>query len=74
MIIAIHQPQYLPWIGYFDKIDRSDVFVLLDNVQYKKNEAQNRNRIRTLLFQNLKTLKPCTSNHPSLLLFLSIQC
>ncbi len=47
MIAAIHQPQYLPWIGYFDKLDRADVFVLLDNVQYKKNEWQNRNRIRT---------------------------
>ena len=47
MIVAIHQPQYLPWIGYFDKLDRADVFVLLDNVQYKKNEWQNRNRIRT---------------------------
>ena len=47
MIVAIHQPQYLPWIGYFDNLDRADVFVLLDNVQYKKNEWQNRNRIRT---------------------------
>ncbi|MCR4319560.1 MAG: WbqC family protein [Candidatus Brocadiaceae bacterium] len=47
MIVEIHQPQYLPWIGYFDKIDRANVFVLLDNVQYKKNEWQNRNRIRT---------------------------
>ncbi len=47
MIAAIHQPQYMPWIGYFDKMDRSDVFVLLDNVQYKKNEWQNRNRIKT---------------------------
>ena len=36
MIVAIRQPQYLPWIGYFDKLDRADVFVLLDNVQYKK--------------------------------------
>ena len=47
MFVAIHQPQYLPWIGYFDKLNRADVFVLLDNVQYKKNEWQNRNRIRT---------------------------
>ncbi len=47
MIIAVHQPQYLPWLGYFDKIDRSDVFVLLDTVQFKKNEWQNRNRIKT---------------------------
>lgn len=47
MIVAVHQPQYLPWLGYFDKIDRADVFVLLDNVQYKKNEWQNRNKIKT---------------------------
>lgn len=47
MIIAVHQPQYLPWLGYFDKIDRSDVFVFLDNVQFKKNEWQNRNKIKT---------------------------
>ncbi len=47
MIVAVHQPQYLPWLGYFAKIDRADVFVLLDTVQYKKNEWQNRNRIKT---------------------------
>jgi len=47
LIVAIHQPQYLPWLGYFDKIDRADVLCLLDNVQYKKNEWQNRNRIKT---------------------------
>jgi hypothetical protein len=47
MIVAVHQPQYLPWLGYFDKINRADVFVLLDNVQFKKNEWQNRNRIKT---------------------------
>lgn len=47
MIVSIHQPQYLPWPGYWDKMARSDIFVLLDNVQFKKNEWQNRNRIRT---------------------------
>ncbi len=47
MIVAIHQPQYLPWLGYFDKMDRADAFCHLDNVQFKKNEWQNRNRIRT---------------------------
>jgi hypothetical protein len=47
-VVAIHQPQFLPWLGYFDKLDRSDVFCLLDTVQYKKNEFQNRNRIKTV--------------------------
>ena len=47
MIIAIHQPQFMPWLGYFDKMDRCDIFVLLDNVQFKKNEYQNRNKIKT---------------------------
>lgn len=47
MIVTIHQPQYLPWLGYFDKADRAEVFILLDDVQFKKNEWQNRNKIRT---------------------------
>ncbi|MEW6544194.1 MAG: WbqC family protein [Nitrospirota bacterium] len=47
MRVAIHQPQFLPWLGYLDKIDRADLFVILDNVQFKRNEWQNRNRIRT---------------------------
>ena len=47
MIVAVHQPQYLPWLGYFDKIRRADIFCYLDSVQYKKNDWQNRNRIKT---------------------------
>lgn len=47
MIVAIHQPQYLPWLGYLHKIITADTFCFLDNVQYKKNEWQNRNRIKT---------------------------
>jgi len=47
MRVTIHQPQFLPWLGYLDKIDRADVFIMLDTVQFKKNEWQNRNRIRT---------------------------
>jgi len=47
MICAIHQPQTFPWLGYFAKIMQADVFIFLDNVQFKKNEWQNRNKIRT---------------------------
>ena len=45
MIVSAHQPQYIPWLGFFDKIARSDAFVFLDRVQYKEREFQNRNKI-----------------------------
>lgn len=45
--VAIHQPYYLPWPGFFDKMVKSDVFILLDDVKYVKNNFYNRNRIRT---------------------------
>lgn len=47
MIVGIHQPHYLPWLRYFEKIARSDVFIVLDDVQYEKNGFQNRNKIKT---------------------------
>src|SRR3954453_23373705 len=47
MLISIHQPHYLPWLRYCDKISRSDLFILLDDVQYEKNGFQNRNKIKT---------------------------
>src|SRR5579862_8586158 len=46
MIVAAHQPNYLPWLGYFYKIAHCDVFVLLDDVQFTKNGYQNRVRIK----------------------------
>jgi len=47
MIVGIHQPNFLPWIGYFYKMARCDSFVFLDSVQYIKNSFINRNRIKT---------------------------
>ncbi len=44
--IAIHQPQYLPWLPYFQKMAAADCFVFLDNVQYQKRGLQNRNQIK----------------------------
>ena len=47
MIVSINQPAYLPWLGYFDRIARSDVHIVLDHVQFEKNSFTNRNKIRT---------------------------
>lgn len=47
MIVSIHQPAYLPWMGYFDKIASADKFIYLDTVQFQKQSFQNRNKIRT---------------------------
>lgn len=40
------QPTYLPWSGYFDLMDQSDIFVFLDNVQFEKQSWQTRNKIK----------------------------
>ena len=42
------QPTYLPWIGYFDLMNRSDLFIFLDNVQFEKRSWQQRNKIKTV--------------------------
>jgi hypothetical protein len=47
-LITIHQPNYIPWSGFFHKWMLADVFVILDTVQFHKNEWQNRNRIKTV--------------------------
>lgn len=46
MIVSIHQPNYIPWAGYFHKITRSDIFVVLDDVQFTKGSVANRNVIK----------------------------
>jgi len=45
-MVAAHQPGYLPWLGWFDKVARADLFVLLDDVQYEHQNFQNRNRFK----------------------------
>ena len=48
MIISISQPTFFPWIGYFNIIQNSDVFVFLDNVKFEKHSWQMRNRIKNV--------------------------
>jgi hypothetical protein len=45
--IAIMQPTFLPWVGYFGLMDVVDEFVFLDHVQFDKRSWQQRNRIKT---------------------------
>lgn len=44
MKVTIHQPEHFPYMGYFQKMQKADLFVILDNVNYRKNYFQNRNR------------------------------
>jgi len=45
MIVGIHQPNYVPWLGYFAKMAQADIFVFLDNVQFSKGSYTNRVQI-----------------------------
>src|SRR6185295_10483326 len=47
MIVAIHQPHFLPWQGYFERMQKADVFILLDHVQFERQNYQNRVMIKT---------------------------
>lgn len=46
MIVAAHQPSYLPWLGYLDKMAKADLFVVMDDLQYESQNFQNRNRLK----------------------------
>ncbi len=48
-IVAIHQPNFLPWLGYFNKIAMSDVFILLDDVQFQKTGGCWSNRVKLFI-------------------------
>ena len=46
MKVAIHQPHFLPWLGYLHRMAQADLFVLLDHVQFERRNYQNRTMIR----------------------------
>jgi hypothetical protein len=48
-VVAIHQPNFFPWLGYFDKIARADAFIFLDDVQYQKTGGMWSNRVKLFI-------------------------
>ena len=46
MLIAVHQPHYIPWLGYLDRMVKADLFIVLDHVQFERRNFQNRTTIR----------------------------
>jgi WbqC-like protein len=46
MIVAAHQPHYIPWLGYLDKMAKADLFVIMDDLQYEAQNYQNRQRMK----------------------------
>lgn len=54
--VAIHQPNFFPWLGYFDKIKKSDKFIILDNVQIPKKGGSWINRVKILTKSSEKWL------------------
>lgn len=47
MILAAHQPHFLPWLGYFDKMRKADLFIIVDHVQFERQNYQNRTMVKT---------------------------
>lgn len=56
MLVSINQPAYLPWLGYFDRINKSDIHVVLDHVQFEKNSMVNRNKIISIGKESMLTI------------------
>ena len=48
MIVSIHQPNFFPWLGFFDKIEKADVFIILDDVQLPKTGGTWSNRVKII--------------------------
>ena len=68
--VTIHQPGYLPWLGFFKKVMNSDVFVFFDDVSFVKNTFYNRNYIKTRTGPLLLTVPVISRDDP---LFINVE-
>jgi hypothetical protein len=46
VIVTVHQPHFMPWLGYLHRMAKADLFVILDHVQFERRNYQNRTMIR----------------------------
>jgi hypothetical protein len=63
LIVFVHQPEYIPWLGFFDKLAKCDTFVIYDDAQFQHGGFHNRNRIRTVDGWRWLTV-PIVHGHP----------
>jgi hypothetical protein len=68
LIVAIQQPEHLPWLGFFHKIYQADCIVLLDQVQYRDRYFQNRNRVLSANGPMFLTVPVASKNRRSTLI------
>ena len=68
-ILGILQPGYLPWLGFFEQMDKADKFVIYDDVQFDKNGWRNRNRIKTPQGEQWLSVPVLTSKKSSQLIY-----
>ncbi len=47
MIVTIHQPDFLPWLGFFDRWNRCDLFIVLDDAQFIRRGWHHRDKVKT---------------------------
>jgi WbqC-like protein family len=74
-VAAIHQPNYLPWLGYFYKIQQADVFILLDDVDFQTGNASsitNRTKLKGANGEFLLTVPVLTPSESRQILHLKI--
>ena len=55
-MLFLSQPTFFPWIGYYDLIDQSDIFVILDDVKFEKQSWHHRNNFKSQKGLELFTL------------------
>jgi len=62
-VLTAHQPLYIPWLGFFQKVSMSDIFCILDDVQFSTNDFTHRNKIKSARGPLIITIPILRSGH-----------